>query len=215
VFWHQGQAIAEDKRDSMIARAAYSHANRDYLIFDVEFFNESSYPCLVSPEKLMLITDANFQLRAADPERILFAAEMDASRREARTKNWAVASGIALTTAAVVAATSSDNDDAVDDFDYDAVDATLDAAEGLSMVAWGISFHQDPVLSVAPDVLPTTDHPAFWQDVALRRTTLMPGAQIRGLVAFPRATDAPAFTLDMPLECTHFSFRFTQRIFQP
>jgi hypothetical protein len=219
VFWHQGQPIAEDKRDSIIARAAYSHANRDYLIFDLEFFNESSQPCLITPEQLTLRTDGNFQLPAVDPERLLFTAEMDASRREARAKNWAVAGGVALASAAVVAAANSDSADeetaAWDESNYDEVDAAADVAESLSMIAWGVSFQQEPVLSVTADVLPHTDDPIFWRQVALRRTTLMPGAHIRGLVAFARATDAADFTLQVPTECTSFSFRFVQRVFQP
>jgi hypothetical protein len=219
VFWYQGQAIAEAQMNNITTRAAYSHANRDYLIFDVEVFNDSDRPCLISPENLSLTTQQNVRIPAVDPETELFSLEMEASRREANAKKMAVAGGVVLATAAVVAAVSSDGDNAIsNDFgdNYDLVDASLDLAEGATMVAWAINFHNDPVLSVSPDVLPEAGSVAFWQDVALRRTTIMPNSNIRGLVAFPRtATTTGNLILDIPLQCAHFSFNFTQKTFQP
>ncbi|HKK75627.1 MAG TPA: hypothetical protein VJ953_11185 [Saprospiraceae bacterium] len=220
VFWHQGQAIAEAQLDNIIARAAYSHANRDYLVFDVEVFNESDQPCLLSPENFSLTTAQNLRLRAADPEKEMFALDMNSSRNEARAKNWAVAGGVALATAAVVAAVSSDGADNIDGLvgdGYNAVDASLDLAAGVANIAWGLSFHNDPVLSVPANVLPPIGSYDFWQSVALRRTTIMPGSSIRGLVAFPRNKQRTAGTLllDVPLECAVFRFRFTQMNFQP
>ena len=220
VFWHQGQAIAEAKQENIITRAAYSHANREYLVFDVEIFNESNRPCLVSPEDFSLTTQQSLRIPAADPEKELFALEMDASRKEARTKNWAVAGGVALATAAVVTAVATDGGDVVGDNllgnNYNLLDATLDVADGVAMVAWGMTFQNDRILSVDPDVLPEAGSFAFWQDVALRRTTIMPNSNIRGLIAFPRETTTPGnITLDLPMECTTFSFRFTQTNFRP
>lgn len=220
VFWHQGQAIAEVEENQILARAAYSHANRDYLVFDVEVFNESDRSCLLSPENFSLMTAQDLRIRAANPEVEMFSMDMDASRREALTKNWAIVGGVALVAGAVAVAASSDGEGAttngyVDD-SYDVVDAGLDLAEGVSMVAWGLSFRSDPVLSVSPDVLPEIASYDFWQNVALRRTTIMPGASVRGLVAFPRKTATEgSLLLAVPLECAIFSFRFKQRNFQP
>ncbi|MEM6379707.1 MAG: hypothetical protein AAF705_16005 [Bacteroidota bacterium] len=220
VFWHQGQAIAEAQQENIIARAAYSHANRNFVVFDVEIFNESNRPCLISPEDFSITTQQNLRIKAADPEKEIFALEMDASRKEARTKNWAIAGGVTLAAAAVVAAVATDGDDVVTDNllgnNYNIVDATFDIADGVAMVAWGMTFQNDRILSVDPEVLPEVGSFAFWQDVALRRTTIMPKSNIRGLIAFPRETTTPgSLTLDLPLECTRFSFRFTQKNFRP
>lgn len=220
VFWHQGQAIAEAESRGILARAAFSHANWEYLVFDVEIFNETSDRCLVSPENFSLTTDQNVLIRAADPDKALFTMEMDASRREANAKNAALVGGIVLAAAAVVAATSSDGGDAatdgyVDDT-YDAVDASLDVVEEAAMAAWGLSFYDDSVLSVPTNALPAIGSYDFWQNVALRRTTIMPNGSIRGLVVFPRASSTEGgIVLAVPLECGSFTFRFTQMNFRP
>lgn len=217
VFWHQGQAIAEQKIDSIVGRAAYSHVNRDYLVFDVEFFNETSSPMLIDPAMFYLRTPANFQSRAVDPERIIFSMEMDASRQEARAKNLAIAGGVVVVAAAVAVATSDDGDGDNNDYvdNYTTADAIIDVADGVGMIAWGLTFHQDPILSVSPNVFPETNDVLFWQEVALRKTTLMPDQNIRGLVAFPRLDDNNAFSLIAPIEEKRFDFLFEQQLYRP
>jgi hypothetical protein len=216
IFWYQGQAIAEKKQDSVIVRAAFSHTDRKYLLFDVEVFNEKNAPILISPEVLSLKTSNNYQLPALDPEAIILSMEMRASQQEANAKNAAVAGGIVLVGAAVVAATSdngssSDNNYASDD--YDALAFAADVV--VPTIAWGLSFHQDPILTEYPVAFPSSEQLPFWQDIVLRRTTLRPGESIRGLVAFPRFDNATSLELNIPLEKDNFLFLFTQKLYQP
>lgn len=215
IFWYQGQAIAEKKQDSVIVRAAFSHTDRKYLLFDVEVFNEKDVPILVSPEVLSLKTPNNHQFPAIDPESIILSMEMRASQKEANAKNAAVVGGVVLVGAAVVAATSdngSGNDNSYDSDDYDALDF---AADVVPSIAWGLSFHQDPILTEYPQALPTSEQIPFWQDIVLRRTTLRPGESIRGLVAFPRFDNTNALELIIPIEMDNFLFLFTQQLYQP
>ncbi len=220
VFWYQGQAIAEKKQDSIVVRAAFSHANREYLIFDIEVFNEGSAPILVTPEVMTIINNAGSKRRAADPENILLSMDMQQSRQEANAKNAAIAGGVLLVGAAVAVAVSDDGENNIDtdgdgwvDDRYSTADVLVDAV--LPAISLGLSFHQDAILSSPVSELPTTDEAHFWQDVVLRRTTLRAGEHTRGLIAFPRLDETRSLTMEIPVEQQDFVFQFVQRVYQP
>lgn len=220
VFWYQGQAIAEKKQDSMVVRAAFSHANREYLIFDVEVFNEGSAPILVTPEVMTITNNAGSKRRAANPESILLSMDIKQSQQEANAKNAAIAGGIILVGAAVAVAVSDDGDNNIDtdgdgwvDDSYDARDVLVDAV--LPAISFGLSFNQAPILSSPVSELPTSEEAYFWKEVVLRRTTLRAGEHIRGLVAFPRLDETQSLTLEVPIEQEDFIFQFVQRVYQP
>ena len=155
IFWYRGQAIAEKKQDSIIVRAAFTEANRKFLVFDVEVFNEQTGPILVTPEVFLLNTPAGPRQPGTNPEtRILLLKRGSASEEE-----------------------------------------------GSSTSSTGSVLMSDELY--------------FWEELALRRTTLRPGEQIRGLVAFPRMDDAEGLRLETPIEQENFVFLFTQRVYQP
>ncbi|MEL6971421.1 MAG: hypothetical protein AAFO02_14745 [Bacteroidota bacterium] len=218
VFWYQGQAIAEKKQDNIITRAAFSHANREYLIFDVEIFNEKEEAILVTPEVMTLASQTGPKRRAIDPEYMLLSMEVQQSRQEANAKNAAIAGGIILVGAAVAVAVSDNGDSNVDSWtgevdNYTATDVVVDAV--LPAVALTLDFHQAAILSSPVDALPLTNEALFWQENVLRRTTLRPGEHIRGLVAFPRFDDVRELTFTAPIEEEEFVFLFQQRTYQP
>lgn len=220
-FWHYGQAIAAKAQDGFTTRAAFSHANRDYLVFDVECINESEQTYLVTPEVMRLVSGQNFSLPAVDPEKYLLHSEVRASRAEADAKNAAVATGVVAAAAIVAVALSdndSDNETEADDYDsytdYGADDVVVDLAP--SMLYLGASaFHEGPILSHPVDQLPPTQDILFWSDYTLRRTTVRPGESVRGLVAFPRHDEATVFTLQVPVDDLRFEFLFQQRLIRP
>ncbi|MEL7375971.1 MAG: hypothetical protein AAFN65_03355, partial [Bacteroidota bacterium] len=109
VFWHQGQPIAEQVQNNIMMRAAYSHATEDYLVFDIEVFNDGLSAILVSPEQFMLTTPRrNLRIPARNPEEVMLGMEIDASRKAANSKNAAVLGAVAMIGAAVAVA-SADN----------------------------------------------------------------------------------------------------------
>lgn len=220
IFWSHGQAIAEQKQEDIWCRAAFSHANQEYLVFDLEVINESEQDVLVTPEQLFLATPTNFQLPALDPERILLAMEVDASRQEANAKNAAVATGVVLVGAAVAAALSDndndgDNDTSSEEYYDDEVDAGLVVDAAIPALYLATGFANEPPLSAPVDALPGTADPLFWSDFTLRRTTLRPNERIRGLVAFPRYDDTESFFLHVPIAEQNFRFYFRQRLIFP
>ncbi len=217
VFWSHGQAIAEQQENGIWCRAAFSHANPDFLVFDIEVINQGESDLLVTPEDMDLIAmPNNFRLPAVDPERVLLSMEVDASRREANAKNVAVATGVVVAAAVVAAAVSddgndNDNNDVVDD--YDVADAIVDVA--VPALYLSATFASEPPLSTPVNALPPAEEVIFWSDYALRRTTLRPDESIRGLVAFPRYDDTNEFHLDVPIDELSFQFQFHQRVIQP
>lgn len=216
VFWSNGQAIAEQVQDSVIARAAFSHATPEYLIFDIEVINQSGSSILVAPEKLFIATPQNFQLPAIDPERQLLSMEISASQQEARAKNAAVATGVIAAGAIIAVAATSDgdsgNEDDYDD-DYDVVDAAVDVA--VPALYLGAAFRQEAILSSPISAIPLPFDAIFWSDYTLRKTTLRPDDSVRGLVAFSRFDQTDRFALTLPLEELKFKFSFEQVLIQP
>lgn len=213
IFWHDGQPIAESKQDSIITRAAFSHISDQYYIFDVEIFNESKQPFLVSPEDMFIVIHNNLTLPAMDPEKIIFSMKMETSRIEARRKNTAIAAGVlVIGTAIAIAVTDGDSDD-YDDYnnydDYNVVSELL-----LPSIFWSIDFREQAILSTKISTIPLDSKLDFWTGAALRKTTLRKGESIRGLVAFPRHS-ATNLLLTIPLSNVKFEFLFNQKQYQP
>lgn len=225
IFWYQGQPIAEAKKDSVITRAAFSHVNGQFFLFDVEVFNEKDTPILVSPEMMSLYVSKEFRIPAMDPEKIILSKAIKASKDEARRKNNTIIAGVVLVGAAVaVAANNSNNDNDSDNDDYQSsyyeddnytdenINTLTDVA--LPLIAMSVDFHQERILSTQINTIPSTEHISFWEQATLRKTTLRPGESIRGLVAFTRHSSSQ-LSLHIPIQKTEFEFLFNQQSYQP
>ncbi|MEM6398251.1 MAG: hypothetical protein AAF741_18010 [Bacteroidota bacterium] len=220
VFWHEGQPIAEQSKSDIMMRAAYSHATDDYLVFDIEVFNDRRSSVLISPEDLILTSPkSNIRIPARDPETVMLNMEIDASRKEANAKNAAVVSAVVMIGAAIAVA-SADNAAAeasglADNLADDVIEATTFVTDIGAPIAASIAFRQNNPLSTPVEEIPHTDNYFFWQDVALRKTTLGFGESTRGLVAFPRNDTFDRFVLGAPIADVFFSFLFEQRLYKP
>lgn len=223
VFWHEGQPIAEAKKDNIVARAAFSHFSDQYYIFDVEVFNEGEHTFLVNPATMSITNSGNYKFPAMDPEKVIFSMEMEASKQAARQKKIAIAAAVLVVgTAIAVAVSGSDgaNDDIYyydydDDYaDYydDDQNAVVDLV--LPSISWGVDFHNQAVLSTMINTIPFASEMDFWTGAALRKTTLRSGESIRGLVAFPRQNTANLW-LTIPLNNANFEFLFNQKAYRP
>jgi hypothetical protein len=224
IRWYQGQANAEKTDGGIKARAGFYNYDRDHLFFDIEIINNTSADVEVRPELFTMEHEGRVLARALDPDRQLLSSEMRLSRKEANAKNLAVAVGVATVATAVAVVATGDVGSASNVGDagvrlgnsLNTANAAVDFALTGLYLADAVAATAAPPPPPAPEDLPPADHPAFWADYTLRRTTLGPGEQVRGLVVFPRMDEQPDFSLRLLIEgIAAPTVGFRQRVYRP
>lgn len=227
IRWDYGQAIVEKTVDSLFGRAAFDHAEKEFLVFNVDVTNLSQRDQLVAPEQFYLTTSTGTRYFALDPEKQLFSMEVQENVREANAKNAAVFAGV-VAAAAVTAVVVSEIKDAKEDRNnnnnnsnnenrnnnQDNTNFLLSVPLVINSGATNQSVVQQNIDNFEPN-LPTTGDRGFWMDYSLRKTTLAPGEKARGKVLFYRQDALKDFLLMLPVEQSVFSFGFKQKVFQP
>lgn len=223
VRWDYGQAIVEKSVDSLFGRAAFDHAEKEYLVFNVDVTNLSQKDQLVAPEQFYITTTTGTRYFALDPEKQLFSMEVQENVREANAKNAAIAAGVvavAAVTAVAVAEIKDNKNDRNNNNNNEGRNNSNNSGPNLFLSA-PIVLNAAPGPVVSPPVdnfephQPTTNNRRFWMDYTLRKTTLAPGEKVRGKVLFRRQDALRDFLLMLPIEQSVFSFGFKQKVFQP
>lgn len=227
VRWDYGQAILEKSVDSLFGRAAFDHAEKEFLVFNVDVTNLSQRDQLVAPEQFYITTATGTRYFALDPEKQLFSMEVQENVREANAKNAAVLAGV-VAAAAVTAVVVSEIKDAKDNNssnnnnnnnehrnnNQDNTNFLLSVPLVINSNSANQSIAQQNIDNFEPN-LPTTGDRGFWMDYTLRKTTLAPGEKVRGKVLFRRQDTLKDFLLMLPVEQSVLSFGFKQKVFQP
>lgn len=227
IRWDYGQAIVEKSVDSLFGRAAFDHAEKEFLVFNVDVTNLSQRDQLVAPEQFYITTATGARYFALDPEKQLFSMEVQENVREANAKNAAVFAGV-VAAAAVTAVVVSEIKDAKDNNNsnnnnnnnenrnnnQDNTNFLLSVPLVINSASADQSIAQQNIDNFEPN-RPTTGDRGFWMDYTLRKTTLAPGEKARGKVLFRRQDTLKDFLLMLPVEQSVFSFGFKQKVFQP
>lgn len=227
VRWDYGQAIVEKSVDSLFGRAAFDHAEKEFLVFNVDVTNLSQRDMLVAPELFYITTSTGTRYLALDPEKQLFSMEAQENVREANAKNAAVLAGV-VAVAAVTAVVASEIKDAKENRNNNNSNSNnenrnnnqsntnflLSVPLVLNSSSADQSIVQSNIDNFEPN-RPTTRDRDFWMDYTLRKTTLAPGEKVRGKVLFSRQDALKDFLLMLPVEQSVFSFGFKQKVFQP
>ena len=227
IRWDYGQAIVEKSVDSLFGRAAFDHAEKEFLVFNVDVTNLSQRDQLVAPELFYITTATGTRYFALDPEKQLFSMEVQENVREANAKNAAVLAGV-VAAAAVTAVVVSEIKDAKDNNNsnnnnnnnenrnnnQDNTNFLLSVPLVINSGSANQSNVQQNIDNFEPD-RPTIGDRGFWMDYTLRKTTLAPGEKARGKVLFHRQDALKDFLLMLPVEQSVFSFGFKQKVFQP
>lgn len=220
VRWQYGQAFARQEANGLEVQAAYNGMNREYLFFDVEIVNYEEEEVLIDPSRFFL--DLNgFQRRAIDPEAFLLGLEMEASKREANSKNTAIALGVvavAATAAIIVAADNNNNGNNVN------ANNASNVGQDLNNIALATD-----VFSIFPSLVvdlsnnnqrgelppPNPKDRDFWTDFTLRKTTLRQNERVTGKVLFPLTELTDRFKMGIPVETGIFRLQFKRMLHQP
>jgi hypothetical protein len=226
VRWDYGQAIVEKSVDSLFGRAAFDHAEKEFLVFNVDVTNLSQRDRLVAPELFYITTSTGTRYFALDPEKQLFSMEVQENVREANAKNAAVLAGV-VAAAAVTAVVASEIKDAKENRNNNSnsnnenrnnnqsnTNFLLSVPLVINSSSADQSIVQSNIDNFEPN-RPTTRDRDFWMDYTLRKTTLAPGEKARGKVLFSRQDALKDFLLMLPVEQSVFSFGFKQKVFQP
>ncbi|WP_353484537.1 hypothetical protein [Haliscomenobacter sp.] len=226
VRWDYGQAIVEKSVDSLFGRAAFDHAEKEFLVFNVDVTNLSQRDLLVAPELFYITTSTGTRYFALDPEKQLFSMEVQENVREANAKNAAVLAGV-VAAAAVTAVVVSEIKDAKENRNNNSnsnnenrnnnqsnTNFLLSVPLVINSSSADQSIAQSNIDNFEPN-RPTTRDRDFWTDYTLRKTTLAPGEKARGKVLFSRQDALKDFLLMLPVEQSVFSFGFKQKVFQP
>lgn len=196
--WSYGKQLIRQQHDDLAMQVYFDTYTKKHLLFTVELANRGNGTVLVKPEDFYLKCTETDEVRLAyDPENVILLNKIDQSRSEARSKNIAVALGVATvaTVAAVVASDgggNNNNDNNNNDFFY--VNNTV-------------------VVPAPAPVLPPADD--FWENYSLRKTTLDPDFKVSGSVVLPRIDQCPNFDLYLPLGDVVFKAKFKQILIKP
>lgn len=205
ITWNYGRQIVSTVNGDLEAQVFFDDFTKDDLIFDVEITNWGEENVLLSPEFFYLELADGSKVKALDPERQIFDGKVRRSRDEAADKNAAVAIGVAAV-AAVVAVTAAEIAD-------DDNDGLFNDGDGVDIIA---PIFIDASPTTAPPPLPYfPPDVVFWEDYALRKTTLKPKFKANGKVVFPRNDLARGLAIYLPIEENVLRVRFNQSIFQP
>lgn len=222
IRWDYGQAIVEKSVDSLFGRAAFDHAEKEYLVFNVDVTNLGHKDQLVAPELFYLTTSTGTRYFALDPEKQLFSMEVQENIREANAKNAAVVAGVVAAAAVTAVVVSEIKDDKNDRNNNNNNEIRNNNSSGTDLLfSVPLVLNATPAPYVAPLIdnfepnAPTTRERSFWTDYTLRKTTLAPGEKVRGKVLFRRQDTLRDFLFMLPVEQTVFSFGFKQKVFQP
>jgi hypothetical protein len=205
IVWVSGRAVVEHAEGGIRAAAAFDHQNGDTVAFRVEIQNDSAERIEIDPKHMQFVTcfagsSCSARQSAFDPEQVLMALDQERSQEEAKAVNSQVAGSalIFLSATADVASVARGH--------------TRDAGERTALA--GIAL--DSSVNGSEQTLARIDSERVtWATAALRRTTLLAGHGVAGLVYVPLAAKAEYVWLDVPAGGRDFWFRFKQTVTVP
>ncbi len=211
-----GNPILRKERSGVAVEANYYDASPDYLVFDVQVFNDSDRDVLFDPVLSSLSSASGGLQRALDPEFELLSLDWRALERQrtGRTLAWIGAGVLVAGTAYAIANGSGSGENVTP-----APTSTQVAAQLTTSVADAMSFYiiegaGDPRSSSSAAVPDPSDR-FFWLDHSFRITTVRPGERAMGKLVFPREDAASRLRLSVGVGEEAFEFAFDQRVLRP
>lgn len=203
--WFYGKEVLTREVDSLRVSLIFDRWVDRELVFAAEIINRSSDTVLVSPETFFYeafradTTLLSSVTRALNPEHEIMEIERAISRERAHRRNafvFDVALTAAVLTAEVVAASRDDGD-------------TDDAGVGAGAVGVYFGSGYDSNLEFLNQVRQQ------WAYQTLRKTSLPPGAALRGNVIFVDQPEAAYYTVYVPLGDRLLPFDYRKQAIQP
>ena len=173
-YWLDGQEIAFLSQCGLDAHVVYSHNDNEHLYFDALFENNGETSILIDPSQISvdnLLSGHSFTVVDPEPEIVRIRRNLARDAAQRRTL-------FAVATVATTAAILATRGEAVSDNQLNNNIIIVDNSTNAQV----LPFKSLGILSVPPNLLPPAWTLAFWKDCVARKTTLLPGQSMRGLL---------------------------------
>lgn len=196
VKWRYGNQLVSKDTEGVTCELTFLRTTPDYFIYQVNVVNNSNKSLLVDPGLFYMVPAAEGQtsygvIKAIDPESHLLSLD----KREARVKRNGP--GIVLLSAAGLALGAS-----FANADNESGPLFAEAADGLAQGFIAHSYNRQNELA---DIKDERD---FWENKALRKTSIEPTYKVDGLVLFPRCSHCREMKLYIPLDELTFTYNY-------
>lgn len=200
-FWQNGRQILVQNKDSVFVELAYQQRAGELFVFDITIANESSEEILIEPSQFLYVPitkagDSLETVRAENPEERILEQDIQVSKLTAQRTNelmsaafWAtleVSAGIA---AAIEGEPIYDEHD--DDYIY---------------------YHRSNIAEIEFEKWDATEQKDYWENQAIRKTTLFPGHFITGQILMKREKNSDLIWVLIPVESHTFDFFYNHQL---
>jgi len=205
--WNSGRQILYTSDSLFTIALMYQGEQSDRYRFHIEIDNHSDQTVLITPEKFFytIFNEKIETISAIDPEREILNLERKYSRDQASyqsrqgSHSLIMLLGLVTTVASVGQERTEEEDEEMREINENLYDTYLENEQ---------EFNRDKDQFI--------NGLWFWEEQALRRTTLPPGTAISGSIHFPLKLrqSVPKIQFHICFEGKIYSFDFSQRIYQ-
>lgn len=194
-FWENGMAVYQQEKENYMVRVGFEDSDRDNVLLDLELVNLSEDMHLIDPTQFSItylkdgLEIGNYN--AVNPEETLLKLDKAIAKTWASERNnqylaiaTAASSGLSIAT--------GNNLDV----------ANQNMAQG--------TFNAQQIASTSAEL---RGQKGFYQNFAIRKTSLFPETYIKGKIVFPREERADKVLLTIPFGEETFEFELFQFTF--
>lgn len=191
-FWENGMAVYQQEKDNYMVRVGFEDSDRDNVLLDLELVNLSEDMHLIDPTNFFItyLKDGKpiGSYNAVNPEETLMKLDKAIARTWANERNNQY---LAIATAASSGLSM-------------AVGNNMDVAN--QSMAQG-TFNAQQIASTGAEL---RGQKGFYQNFAIRKTSLFPETYLKGKIVFPREEKADKVLLTIPFGDETFEFELFQ-----
>jgi len=209
--WYLGGEYVKSEVENIEAAAAFDRTIDTEWVFDVEIANHTDQPVLVVPEKFYIkpmqrrndtVFSPGKYIYAIDPERKLLEIDKDIAQEEAHYTSARSTDGLISMLDLFADIATIGKKKTPEEIEQEEIE---DAEREESQVEREIR-HEESMNDL-------TDLRGNWENLTLRKTTLLPGYFIDGKVYFPAKRNVNYLELCLPVEKTTNTFLFQIVVF--
>lgn len=194
-FWQNGREVMSQYQDSVLVEVAFRNTYDGFFVFDVTIANESERQIIIDPRDFQYMPvmsngDTLRYIPASDPESKILEKEMKISKLEAERKNQ-IRKAIVWGTLELV-------DDIVSEEDHDEYEDEIEYA----------TYRNTEMTEIALSKLDVKEQKNYWENQALRKTTVFPEYFISGKIHLKSLKKAKKIILQFYLDGRIFEFDY-------
>ena len=202
-FWQNGRQVLVQNEDSIFVELAYQQRAGELFVFDITIANESSEDILIDPSQFLYIPitkagDSLGTVHAENPEKRILEQDIQVSKLTAQRTNELISAAFWATlevTAGVAAAIEGEPiyDEHDDDYIY---------------------YHRSNMAEIEFEEWDALEQKDYWENQAIRKTTLFPGHFITGQILMKRERKSDTLWILIPIQNYTFEFFYNHQLIE-